>query len=294
MIHLEATTCKACGLCGKICPRHLVEVVKDEGGRRSVVSPERADLCMSCGHCAAVCPTGSITVDGLDPDAFDPIAPLEVGPEQLLALLRQRRSVRRYKKRPVDREALERIVEAVHASPTGTGKSSNGVLVIERRELIEQMMKPTYAMYRKLDRALANPIARFLIKRRVDAQALRTLQRFVMPGMRWYMRWREDGKGDEISRDCQALMLFFGPSDEPMVQENCNIAAFHALLMAQVLGVGACLNHLIPPACNRLPELRALLDLSDDQEVHASVTLGYPSFKFVRAIPHRAATVRYL
>ena len=294
MIHINASTCKSCGLCGKVCPRHLTEVVEEDGKKRTVVVAERADLCMNCGHCAAVCPTGSITVDGLDADAFDELAPVDISDGQMLTLLRQRRSVRRYKDRPVPREVLDRIVEAVHASPTGAASMSNGVIIVDRRDVIETMMEHIYAMYEKLDRTLANPIGRFFIKRKAGARSVGILDRFVMPGMRWYIRWRKEGRGDEISRDCQALILFYGPADEPMVEANCTVAAFHAILMAEILGVGACFNHLIPAACNRSPELRAMLSLAEDAEVHAGVTLGYPEIKFLRAIPRRAAEVRYL
>jgi nitroreductase/NAD-dependent dihydropyrimidine dehydrogenase PreA subunit len=294
MIRIDGATCKSCGLCGKVCPRHLTEVVKENGNKKTVVAAERADLCMACGHCVAVCPTESIEVEGLDANAYQPLLPMEIGEGQLLTLLRQRRSVRRYKKRPVPRDVLDRIVEAVHASPTGTGSVSNGVIVVEGRDAIESMMEHTYSMYEGLERALKNPIARFFVKRKAGARALSTLDRFVMPGMHWYMRWRKEGRSDEISRDCPALMLFFGPADEPMVEENCTIAAFHAILMAETLGVGTCFNHLIPPACNRVPELRTMLGLAGGAEVHASVTIGYPAVKFLRAVHHRAAEVRYV
>ena len=146
----------------------------------------------------------------------------------------------------------------------------------------------------KLDSALKNPIARFFVKRQAGAQAVGALQNFVMPGMRWYMRWHDEGKGDEISRDCPALMLFAGPVDESMVSVNCDLAAFHAILMAETLGVGTCLNHLIPPACNRVPALRDFLGLEEGIEVYSSITMGYPDVKFLRTIPRRAAQVRYL
>jgi len=294
MIHIDESTCKSCGLCGKVCPRHVTEVIEEDGGKRTAVAAERAALCMHCGHCTAVCPTRSITVDGLDADGFDDLEPMEISDGQLLTLLRQRRSVRRYKDRPVPREVLDRIVEAVHASPTGTGRASNGVIVVDRREKVEAMMEHTYALYEKLDRMLSKPIPRYFIKRRAGARSLGMLEGFVMPGMRWYIRWRNEGRGDEISRDCPALMLFHGPADEPMVEANCQVVALHALLMAETLGVGGCFNHLISAACNRSPELRDMLSLREDAEVHASVTLGYPAVKFLRAIPRRAAEVRYL
>ena len=294
MIHINESTCKPCGLCGKVCTRHVTEVVTENGTKRTVVAAERAELCMSCGHCAAVCPTDSITVDGLDADGFDELVPMDISDGQLLTLMRQRRSVRRYTNRPVPRDVLDRIVEAVHASPTGAGSVSNGVIIVDRREAIEAMMAHAYAMYEKLDRMLSSPIPRYFVKRKAGARRVSMLDRFVMPGMRWYIRWRKEGRGDEISRDCPALMLFWGSADEPMVEANCTLAAFHAILMAEALGVGTCFNHLIPGACNQSPELRAMLGLAEDAEVHAGVTMGYPAIQFRRAIRRRAAEARYL
>ena len=40
--------------------------------------------------------------------------------------------------------------------------------------------------------------------------------------------------------------------------------------------------------------IRKLLDLPDDREVYAGVTMGYPKYKFKRLAPRNLAEVRYL
>jgi hypothetical protein len=79
-----------------------------------------------------------------------------------------------------------------------------------------------------------------------------------------------------------------------MAEENCTIEAFHAILMAELLGIGTCFNHLIPPACNYDSEVRSIIELPRDCEVYASLTAGYPKYLFKRSIPLRLAEVRYL
>jgi nitroreductase len=79
-----------------------------------------------------------------------------------------------------------------------------------------------------------------------------------------------------------------------MGAENCLIAAFHAIMMAQVIGIGTCFNDLIPPACNRVPEIRKLLDLPDDREVYTGITMGYSKYQFKRIPPRKLTEVRYL
>jgi ferredoxin len=294
MIRIDQNTCKTCGICGQVCPRHVLETVEREKRKITQVSPERKELCMGCGHCAAVCPTESIRIEGMDSQGFMPLGDPGVGEEQMLSLMGQRRSMRRYKDQAVPREVLERILEASHRAPTGTSRRRTGVIIIDSKDKLKRFSELIFQLYEGLDKALRNPIGRFFVRRKAGARVMGTLQDFVMPGMRWYIRWYREGKSDEILRDCPALMLFHGPVSEPMVEQNCTIAAFHAILMAQVLGVGTCFNDLIPPACNRSPEIREFLGLPEDREVHSSVTLGYPRYRFLRTIPRRLAEVRYL
>lgn len=294
MISIDQDTCKACGICGHVCPRHVLETVERDNRKLTLVAPERRHLCMRCGHCAAVCPTASIRVEGLVPADFTPVEDSGIGENQMLTLMGQRRSIRRYKEEPIPRDVLDRILEAAHRAPTGTSRRSTGVIVIDRKDKLHRISELIHSLYENLDKALRNPIGRFFVRRKTGARTLGTLQDFVMPGMRWYIRWYREGKSDEILRDCPVLMLFHGPVTEPMVEQNCTIASFHAILMAQVMGVGTCFNDLIPPACNRSPEIRKFLELPEDREVYSSVTLGYARYRFLRGIPRRLAEVRYL
>jgi hypothetical protein len=47
-------------------------------------------------------------------------------------------------------------------------------------------------------------------------------------------------------------------------------------------------------ACNRSREIRDFLDLQDNREVYASITIGYPKYPFKKTIPREFAEVRYL
>jgi hypothetical protein len=115
-----------------------------------------------------------------------------------------------------------------------------------------------------------------------------------MPGMRWYLKWKKEGIGDEILRDCSALILFHSPTLEPMGEDNCTLSAFHAILMAEILGVGTCFSHIVPLGCNRSKKIREFLSLPKDREFHSSITLGFSKYKYHKVVPKRLAEVRYL
>jgi nitroreductase/NAD-dependent dihydropyrimidine dehydrogenase PreA subunit len=294
MLRIDKEACKACGICGDVCPRHIPETIVQDDEKITIISLERLNLCMKCGHCAAVCPNRAIQVECLNEEKFAPVKELNIDDNQLLSLMKQRRSVRRYKDKPVPREIINRIIDAAHSSPTGTGGRTTGVIVIDNPKTLVTFSELVYELYEGLEKNLKNPIARFFIKRKTGKKMIRTLQDFVMPGMHWYIRWYREGKSNEILRDCPALMLFHSPIYEPMGAENCLIAAFHAIMMAQVMRIGTCFNDLIPPACNRIPEIRKLLGLPVDREVYASITMGYSKYQFKRIPPRKLAEVRYL
>jgi nitroreductase/NAD-dependent dihydropyrimidine dehydrogenase PreA subunit len=294
MISIDKEKCTACGICGNICPRHIPETIKHENSKETVISTERINLCMECGHCEAVCPSGAIHLDIFSGKIFEPVKEINLTENQLFDLFKQRRSVRRYKNERVPRNVLDRILESTHSAPTGTGSQSTGVIVIDNPEILKSLSEHFYSLYGKLEKALANPVARFIIKKKKGKKILKTLQTFVMPGMHWYIKWYNEGRSNEILRDCPVLILFYSSNSEPMGEDNCTIAAYHATLMAEVLGVGTCFNHLIPPACNEDPEVKKMLNLPSDCDVYVSLTVGYPKYSFKKTIPRRLAEVRYL
>jgi len=294
VLSIDKDKCTACGICGITCPRHIPETIKRESEKVTEISKERLNLCMECGHCEAVCPTHAIQVDKLAGEIFEPVPKLSLSESQLIDLMKHRRSIRRYKDKPVARDILDRILEAAHLAPTGTGSRSTGVLVIDNPEILKTLSDHFFTLYSKLEKVIANPITRFIFKKRKGKVKLNTLQTFVMPGMHWYIKWYREGFSNEILRDCPVLILFYSPILEPMAEDNCTIAAFHAILMAEILGIGTCFNHLIPPACNYDSEVKKILNLPDNCEVYTSLTAGYPKYPFKRIIPRRLAEVRYL
>ena len=296
MIVIDQSRCNQCGTCGRVCPRYVPETRARDGGEGKIteVCAARRHLCIDCGQCAAVCQHDAIRVDGLRHEQLVSITPHGIGGDALLALLEQRRSVRRYKDKPVPRAVLDRILEAAHRAPPAPGKACVGVIVIDDKAKLRELGRLTYALYEKLRGGLRNPIARHFIRRKAGARKIDQVQGFVMPAFEWYARWYHEGKGDEMQRDAPVIMLFHAPITAPTGDEFCLIAALHAVLMAETVGVGTLVNGLIPPACNNSPAARALLGLAPEREVYACLCLGYSKYVYRKAIRRRLAEVRYL
>ena len=50
MLRIDKEPCKACGICGYVCPRHIPETISQDGEKITIISPERLNLCMKCGQ----------------------------------------------------------------------------------------------------------------------------------------------------------------------------------------------------------------------------------------------------
>lgn len=65
--------------------------------------------------------------------------PKYFGVEMFLDLLRQRRSVRKYQDRPVEKALVEELVEAAIRSPSSRGKNPWQFIVVDEKDLIEKL-----------------------------------------------------------------------------------------------------------------------------------------------------------
>jgi hypothetical protein len=65
-------------------------------------------------------------------------------------------------------------------------------------------------------------------------------------------------------------------------------------LSAHSLGLGGSIMDIIPPAIDKDKKLRALFNVSDDQEVVASIILGYPKYKYQKGIKRVLKEVKWL
>lgn len=293
-IRIDQEQCKACGLCGIVCARHVPVTHRTKDQATTTIHKERESICMRCGQCALVCPKDAISVDGIAPEDYRNSEPLSCTSDHLLSLFAHRRSVRRYKDKQIPRKVLGQIVDAAKWAPTASASTSVGIIIIDEKKKLKEFSRHLYKLYDKAERGLSSPIGRFMMTRKTGKRNIATLKSHVMPGMRWYKQWYQEGLSEEITRDCPAVMLFHTPILEPGSQANCVIAAWNAVLMAEALGVGTCYNEMIPPPCNKIPELREMLRLPDENEVFASLTMGYPKYKLKKTIRRKLSEVRYL
>jgi len=279
-VNLE--TCKKCGLCAEVCPNQIMEWAPAKEVR---FRQDRISLCIQCGHCMAVCPTQSIKAGGLsyEKDFFDlPLGGL--GECDFFNFISSRRSVRNFQDKPVPKEMLQRILQGVTLAPMGFPPHKVEVTVVQNRAIIKKALPHLMKLYGDLNKWMKNPLARFLMKRKMTPEAFNTIQNHVMPAMKKGLPEMKEKGRDIFTRGAPALILFHAPRGSENHTEDSHIAVTYGLLAAHALGLGASAIGLIPPAVERSQELRKLFQIPGGNEVLASMIVGYPKVPFKRGI----------
>jgi nitroreductase/NAD-dependent dihydropyrimidine dehydrogenase PreA subunit len=281
-VTVNQETCIRCGECTRICPSEVLAMVEEQV--RVVPSPFD---CSACGHCMMVCPTGSVQVRGrgLSPEDLRPLPPPEAraDADALEALMRSRRSMRRFTPEEVSPELLRRIVEMAATAPMGIPPWDVGCVIVRGRDrvqaLAEQIVK-SYAGMRKIFKPWVVSIMRPFIGKPA-AEMFRTL---VLPLAEKYVEARAQGK-DLLFYDAPAVLLFHhSPYAEAV---DAAIACTYAMLAAEALGLGSTIIGGAPPVLQKNKALCRELGIPEGHKPAFALIVGHPANRFRHTIRRR-------
>lgn len=291
-IFIDAQTCRRCGICLEVCPNKIY--VQAQNG---AVIPDsgKTSLCVNCGHCMAICPTKSINVAdlGYEEDFYALTGPQ---PESRVFynFLATRRSIRVFQDKPVPKELLEKIVEGIAMAPMGFPPHKTEITVIHTKGVLEETLKYMVKSYRDLVKGMENPLIRSLIRLSVNREAFNTMKNHVLPIMQKGLPDMGENGRDIIMRGAPALLVFHADKGTENHTEDAKIALVYGLLAAHALGLGATAIGLIPPVIQRSKELRKLYQIPEENEVLATMIVGYPKYHFQRGIRRELRRVSWI
>ena len=102
---IDKDKCVGCGMCAKVCVAHNIAINNKK-------AETILDDCIKCGQCTAVCPKEAISISGYDEKQIDKKEDVRLNPDDVLEVIRFRRSIRQFKQKEVPREVIEQILEA--------------------------------------------------------------------------------------------------------------------------------------------------------------------------------------
>ncbi len=269
--------CTGCGQCVSVCPSFVIDLNEEKAG---VV---RGGWCIGCGHCGAVCPTGAV-VYGAPPidQKPDPGGWSGVSADQLEFLLRERRSVRKYKRNSVPQDILRRILDAGRYAPTGSNSQNVHYVVLTSSGEISRLREMTIGFYEKVFSRVRGRISGFIFSWVAGRKTVEYLRGSLPKIERAYQEMRK-GK-DPLFYGAPVVVLTHAESWDSCSSFNCSVAIYHCSLLAHTLGLGTCLNGFLVNAVNHDRRIKKWLDIPSDHECYSAMTLGYQNVKYHRFV----------
>ncbi len=263
------TACISCGRCVKVCPS-LIFTQEHKGDPVTLRHPER---CIGCGHCVDACPQGAVRHNLFPKEKIHPIDYAALpSPDQLMLLLKARRSNRALMSRPVPQEAIRKILEAAHCAPTATNSQLVSFTVVDDPQKLKFVADHTIRTFMRLVRLLEFPLIKFFLKPlRPD------LYRYV-PVFKGLKR-RHDAGEDPILRHASTLIFFHTPPKYRFGAEDCNLAYQNGSLMAETLGISQIYMGFVLTTL-RKGQKQLSRPLGIDGRIRAIMALGIPQFRY--------------
>jgi len=293
-IDIDPNLCTGDGMCAVVCSAKII-VQWEKAAIPEIVERER---CISCGHCVAICASTAISHSAFPPGSVTPIQFDRVpSPEQVIELLRTRRSVREYRDKPLEKETIERIIDGARFAPSGHNSQSTEYLVVLDGAILRQVTAVTieYLQFeagRLRNRFLTTALS--LASKKLAETGKKELPRFER-----VIRAYEEG-ADPILQHAPALLVFHAQRGTGLADVNANLALQNASLMAHSLGVGHFYTGWLIAAC-RVPASRAwrrrvpdLLGIPLDNKIHGALALGYPIPRYRNWIERNPARIRWV
>ncbi len=292
-IIINTEACNGCGLCVKVCKDFDLAI---ENGR-VVESRQSLFGCIACGHCMAVCPKGAITVQGrhLGPgDLFQLPGRAEAASfEALFALNRRRRSIREFKDQPVEKNLIDKVLEAAATAPMGIPPSDVNVLVLYSKESVSRFSKD-YCEYLKSLRWMVSGWFLTLMRPFWGKTNTDMFRDFIRPLIFKYTEYMDKGE-DLVTYGAPAALYFYGsPYTDPA---DPLVAATYAMTAAESLGLGTCMLGAIHPFIQSgkgARRFREKYNIRFKSREGLFVIMGYPGVSYQKGIHRTFAHVDYL
>lgn len=260
---IDHKSCQRCGACVAICP---VSVISLDAEKFPYMKEEDEKRCVLCGHCEAVCSTQALKhrllpqTETVQRDKLQ-----EINAENLSEYFRNRRSIRTFRSKPIDRSILENIFEVVSYSPTGVNLQKNKWIMICNHDFIYQ-----------LSNAVINWM-KTMIEQKAELAQYLNFQKLVDTF--------EQGN-DIICRGAMNLVIGYTDAVHTSGAIDSIIATSQLELLLPSFGLGGCWAGYLMIALGYSSEVKKMLGLDESHTVHSAMMIGYPKYRYYK-IPSR-------
>lgn len=287
---VDKEKCMRCGKCIKICTDYL----KPDAQGFPYAQPVEDSFfgCIQCGSCMMICPKDAIEIKGED---IDKSHLRELNPnlpdfDAINSLFLNRRSIRKYRDQEVSKEVIEKIINAAATAAVSIPPSEVKVLVVNGKDKVQELADDIVKEMKKFTKIM-NPVVLGFFGLFMGKTNYRMFKEFVLPLCKETVEKREKGI-DHLFYNAPAVMLF--NSTELSDKEDQLIAATHATIAAESLGLGTCFIGSLGAIMQNNKKLRAKYGILPTDKVGSGFILGYPDIKYNKGFQRNFKEVRII
>lgn len=252
-ILVDLDKCIGCGLCVKECPAHNI-------GLKNRKAHTLLSDCVFCGHCTAVCPKEAVSISGYPIDTSENRKAEPLNPHQILNVIRNRRSIRKFQDKSVPKEILHQILEAGRLTHTAKNMQDVSYIVLDKEK----------------DKAEQLAVSLFT--------KLKPLMDFFMPLAR--------------QNTIHKHFFFFKAPIVIVIlakdKTNGVLAAQNMEFVAEANGLGVLFSGYFTAAANVSFKLKKALNIPKGKHAAMTLVLGYPDTAYLRPAPREDMHARYM
>lgn len=264
-IAVDEQKCIHCGMCVKDC---IVACLKFDEKNLPKYVDGGEKICVACQHCMAICPKGALSFGGKNPADSEPINPCKS--DELLNLMKSRRSFRNFQEKDVPQEKISKLIEMLAYPPKGGNVDDLHFSIVGTAEKMREIKKFTYDK---------------IFSMQTDSPVINFCKENYKNG------------NDFIYRGASSLIAVSVDKSKAVAGcENADpiIALSYFELYAQSLGLGTVWSDATLTIMQEIPEVRALLEIPENFTLNYTILFGVPKIKYTRTVQRDSVNVKII
>lgn len=283
---VDTDKCIGCGQCVKVCPALVFEL------RNKKSEVRYGEGCFACGHCWAVCPQEAVTQEEVTTaTSLKPGSEPAVSADNLQLLIRERRSTRLFKDKPVSKEQLLKIIEAGRYSPTGSNRQDINYSVVSERQKVSELRSLVENFMKKTFKIMENKVVSFIYSIKYGRSAVDMLRYYAM-GYH-FLKDHEEKNAYWPLPFGSAVIITHAQSFDELAPFNCSVALYNCSLMAHSMGLGSCFMGFVQAGANMDKKIKHWLNIPKEDKAYGAMLVGHPDVKYLRLVERKKPIVTW-
>lgn len=252
-VMIDADKCIGCGMCAKVCAAHNIAINQKKA--ETVL-----EACLMCGQCGAICPKKAISISGYPAEQIDKEDDIRLNPDDVLEVIRFRRTIRQFRQKEIPREIIEQILEAGRLTHTAKNMQDVSFVVLNKeKDHVEQMAVSLFKKIKPLA-DLFSPMTR--------------------------------------NNQIEDHFFFFNAPIAIVIlakdKTNGILAAQNMEFVAEAHGLGVLYSGFFTMAANASHKIKKTIKVPEGKKAAMTLVLGFPAVNYLRSVQRKALDVNYM